>query len=242
TECTKAGIKPILGMEAYMAPGDRRERSTATGTGSDAAYHLLLLCQNLQGYRNLVKLSSISYREGFYYKPRIDKEILKEYSGGLIATSACLGGEIPSCLSRRDAKAAKKIAETYLDIFGPDRFFIEVQKHVAEQDVVNPELAELAKKLGVGLVATNDVHFLEKDDHHAHDILCCISMGKQITDESRLKYPEGIYLKSPAEMKEALGHFDQAIENTARIAAMCDVTLDFSKRHSPVYQVPRELK
>jgi DNA polymerase-3 subunit alpha len=158
----------------------------------------------------------------------------------LIATSACLGGEIPSCLTRRDAKAAKKIAETYLDIFGPDRFFIEVQKHVPEQDVVNPELAELAKKLGVGLVATNDVHFLEKDDHHAHDILCCISMGKQITDDSRMKYPTGIYLKSPAEMKEALGHFDQAIENTARIAAMCDVTLDFSKRHSPVYRVPKE--
>jgi DNA polymerase III subunit alpha len=240
-ECTKAGIKPILGMEAYMAPGDRRERSTVSGTGSDAAFHLLLLCENLQGYKNLIKLSSLAYREGFYYKPRIDKEILREFRGGLIATSACLGGEIPSCLSRRDAKAAKKIAETYLDIFGPDRFFIEVQKHVHEQDVVNPELAELAKKLGVGLVATNDVHFLEKEDHDAHDILCCISMGKQITDESRLKYPEGIYLKSPAEMEEALGHFDQAIENTARIAAMCDVTLDFSKRYSPVYQVPREL-
>ncbi|MGD0138799.1 MAG: DNA polymerase III subunit alpha [Tepidisphaeraceae bacterium] len=240
TECTKAGIKPILGMEAYMAPGDRRERSTVTGTGSDAAYHLLLLCQNLQGYQNLIKLSSISYREGFYYKPRIDKEILKEFGGGLIATSACLGGEIPSCLSRRDAKAAKKIAETYLEIFGPDRFFIEVQKHVAEQDRVNPELAELAKKLGVGLVATNDVHFLNKDDHHAHDILCCISMGKLITDDSRLKYPTGLYLKSPQEMTEALGDFDQAIENTARIAAMCDVTLDFGKRHAPVYHVPAE--
>jgi DNA polymerase III subunit alpha len=239
-ECTKAGIKPILGMEAYMAPGDRRERTSPSGTGSDAAYHLLLLCENLEGYKNLIKLSSLSYREGFYYKPRIDKEILREFRAGLIATSACLGGEIPSCLSRRDAKAAKKIAETYLDIFGPDRFFIEVQKHVPEQDLVNPELAELAKKLGVGLVATNDVHFLEKDDHHAHDILCCISMGKQITDESRLKYPEGIYLKSPEEMKEALGTFDQAIENTVRIAAMCNVTLDFSKRHAPVYRVPQE--
>jgi DNA polymerase-3 subunit alpha len=239
-ECTKAGIKPILGMEAYMAPGDRRDKSSASGTSRDAAYHLLLLCENLQGYKNLIKLSSLAYREGFYYKPRIDKEILREFREGLIATSACLGGEIPSCLSKRDAKAAKKIAETYLDIFGPDRFFIEVQKHVAEQDVVNPELAELAKKLGVGLVATNDVHFLEKDDHHAHDILCCISMGKQITDDSRLKYPTEIYLKSPQEMKEALGHFDQAIENTARVAAMCDVTLDFSKRHSPVYRVPKE--
>jgi DNA polymerase III subunit alpha len=240
-ECTKAGIKPILGMEAYMAPGDRRDRSSASGTGSDAAYHLLLLCENLQGYQNLIKLSSIAYREGFYYKPRIDKETLREYRQGLIATSACLGGEIPSCLSRRDAKAAKKIAETYLDIFGPNRFFIEVQKHVPEQDVVNPELAELAKKLGVGLVATNDVHFLGEDDHHAHDILCCISMGKQITDDSRLKYPKGLYVKSPAEMREALGNFDQAIENTTRIAAMCDVTLDFSKRYAPVYRVEKNL-
>jgi DNA polymerase-3 subunit alpha len=238
-ECTKAGIKPILGMEAYMAPGDRRDRSSASGTGSDAAYHLILLCQNLKGYQNLIKLSSLSYREGFYYKPRIDKDILREFREGLIATSACLGGEIPSCLTRRDAKAAKKIAETYLEIFGPDKFFIEVQKHVEEQQRVNPELAELAKKLGVGLVATNDVHFLKKEDHHAHDILCCISMGKLITDESRLKYPTELYLKSPQEMAEALGTFDQAIENTSRIAAMCDVTLDFSKRHAPVYRVPK---
>jgi DNA polymerase-3 subunit alpha len=240
-ECTKAGVKPILGMEAYMAPGDRRERSTASGTGSDAAYHLLLLCQNLQGYRNLMRLSSIAYREGFYYKPRIDKEVLKEFSGGLIATSACLGGEIPSCFMRRDARNAKQIAETYLEIFGPDRFFIEVQKQgVAEQDMVNPELAELAKRIGVGLVATNDVHFLNKEDHHAHDVLCCISMGRLITDEGRLKYPQAIYLKSPQEMAEALGEFDQAIENTARIAAMCDVQLDFSKRFSPVYRVPKD--
>jgi DNA polymerase-3 subunit alpha len=240
-ECIKAGIKPILGMEAYMAPGDRRERSSPSGTGSDASYHLLLLSQNLEGYRNLIRLSSIAYREGFYYKPRIDKEILREFRGGLIATSACLGGEIPSCLMRRDAKNARVIAETYLDIFGPDRFFIEVQKQgVAVQDQVNPELAELAKRLGVGLVATNDVHFLNKDDHHAHDVLCCISMGKLITDEGRMKYPREIYLKSPEEMAEALGDFDQAIENTARIAAMCDVQLDFSRRFAPVYRVPRE--
>jgi DNA polymerase-3 subunit alpha len=240
-ECKKQGIKPILGMEAYMAPGDRRERSTASGSGSDAAYHLLLLCQNIEGYRNLVKISSISYREGFYYKPRIDKEILRQFNAGLIATSACLGGEIPSSLLRRDAKAARRIAETYLEIFGPDRFFIEVQKQGIElQDTVNPELAELAKRLGVGLVATNDVHFLEKDDHYAHDVLCCISMGRLITDEARLKYPDQLYLKSPQEMAEALGQFDQAIENTARIAAQCNVELSFGTRHAPVYRVAAE--
>ena len=137
----------------------------------------LLLAQNLEGYQNLLKLSSTSFRDGFYHKPRIDKQVLKEFSKGLVATSACLGGEIPSAFMKRDAKSAKEIAETYLEIFGPDRFFIEVQKQgIKEQDMVNPELADLARRLGVGLVATNDVHFLNKDDHHAHDVLCCISM------------------------------------------------------------------
>ena len=237
-ECKKEGIKPILGMESYMAPNSRRDRSTASGTGGDAAYHLLLLAQNLEGYQNLVKLSSLAYREGFYYKPRIDKEILRQYSKGLIATSACLGGEIPSAFMKRDMKAAKHVAETYLDIFGPDRFYIEVQKQgIKEQDMVNPELAELARKVGVGLVATNDVHFLNKEDHFAHDVLCCISMGRLVADEGRLKYPEQLYLKSPAEMVAGCGQFDQAIENTVRIAKMCDVPLDFSKRYAPKYVV-----
>jgi DNA polymerase-3 subunit alpha len=194
-ECKKEGIKPILGMEAYMAPGDRRERQAV---GGETAYHLLLLAQNLEGYKNLVKLSSTAYREGFYYKPRIDKEVLKQFGTGLIATSACLGGEIPSAFMKRDAKTAKKIAETYLEIFGPDRFFIEVQKQgIKEQDMVNPELADLAGRLGCGLVATNDVHFLNKDDHFAHDVLCCISMGRLVAEEGRMKYPEHLYLMSP---------------------------------------------
>jgi DNA polymerase-3 subunit alpha len=236
-ECKKQGVKPIVGMEAYMAPGDRREKNA----NAHAAYHLLLLAQNVEGYHNLLKLSSTSYRDGFYHKPRIDKQVLKEFSSGLIATSACLGGEIPSAFMKRDAKAAKEIAETYLQIFGPDRFFIEVQKQgIPEQDMVNPELADLAKRLGVGLVATNDVHFLNKDDHHAHDVLCCISMGKQITDETRLKYSTDLYLKSPAEMAQGLARFDQAMENTVRIAETCNLELDFSKRHAPVYKVPAE--
>src|SRR5439155_14542155 len=130
-----------------------------------------------------------------------------------------------SAFLKRDLKAARGVAEQYLDIFGPDRFYIEIQKHIKEQDLVNPELAEVAQKLGLGLVATNDVHFLNKEDHFAHDVLCCISMGRQITDEGRLKYPEQIYLKSPQEMSEALGSFDGAIENTVRIAQMCNVEL-----------------
>src|SRR4051812_18730195 len=240
-ECKKEGIKPLLGMEAYMAPGDRRERSTPGGNAGDAAFHLLLLAENLQGYKNLLKLSSIAYREGFYYKPRIDKEVLKEFSKGLFATSACLGGEIPNAFMKRDAKTAKRIAETYLEIFEPDHFFIEVQKQgIKEQDMVNPELADLANKLGCGLVATNDVHFLNKDDHFAHDVLCCINMGRLVSEEGRMKYPEHLYLKSPQEMAEALSAFPSAVENTVRIAKSCDVSLDFSKRYAPVYRVPRE--
>src|SRR5256714_4738652 len=240
-ECKKEGIRPILGMEAYMAPGDRRERSTPGGNGGEAAYHLLLLAENLEGYRNLLKLSSTAYREGFYYKPRIDKEILRQHSKGLFATSACLGGEIPSAFMKRDAKAAKKVAETYLEIFEPDHFFIEVQKQgIKEQDLVNPELADLANRLGGGLVATNDVHFLSKDDHFAHDVLCCISMGRLVSDEGRLKYPEHLYLKSQQEMAEALSAFPSALDNTVRIARACDVQLDFSKRYAPVYRVPKD--
>jgi len=237
-ECKKQGIKPIIGMEAYMAPGDRRDRQQVNG---ETAYHMVLLAENLAGYHNLLKLSSTAYREGFYYKPRIDKEILREHRQGLIATSACLGGEIPSAFMKRDAKFAKEVAETYLEIFGPDRFFIEVQKQgIREQDMVNPELVELAKKVGVGTVATNDVHFLNKDDHFAHDVLCCISMGRLVADEGRMKYPTHLYLKSPQEMAEICCDFPEAVENTARVAAMCDVSLDFSKRYAPVYRVPEE--
>lgn len=238
--CRMHGIKPLIGIEAYMAPGDRRERSSPTGNPGDAAFHLLLLAQNLEGYHNLLKLTSLSYREGFYYKPRIDKEVLRQYSKGLIATSACLGGEIASAFMKRNMAEAKRVAETYLDIFGPDRFYIEVQKHIKEQDLVNPELAELAKKLGVGLVGTNDVHFLTAEDHYAHDCLCCISTGRLITDENRMKYPTELYLKSPQEMSKALSGFPEAMENTVRIAQMCDLELDFSRRYAPVYRVPPE--
>jgi DNA polymerase III subunit alpha len=236
--CKANDIKPIIGLEAYMAPKSRKDREQIDG---ESAYHLLLLAMNREGYQNLIKLSSLSYREGFYYKPRIDKEILAEFSGGLIATSACLGGEIATQFMKgRKLSVAKDVAETYLKIFGPDRFFIEVQKHIREQDAVNPELAELSRKLGVGLVGTNDVHFLTADDHHAHDCLCCISTGKLITDDTRMKYPTQLYLKSPDEMRKALDGFQDAYENTARIAEMCNCELDFSKRYAPVYRVPPE--
>lgn len=240
-ECKKEGIKPILGMEAYVAPNSRFDRSSSSGTGSDAAYHLLLLAQDLEGYRNLVKLSSLAYREGFYYKPRIDKQILAEYNKGLIATSACLGGEVASAIIKHDMKLGRKLAEDYLKIFGPERFYVEVQSQGVDlQEQVNPELVEIANKIGAGLVATNDVHYLNKDDYEAHDILCCISMGRLVTDENRLKYPTEIYLKSPQEMQARLGKYSGAIENTRRIADLCNLSLDFSKRYAPVYRVPGE--
>ena len=235
------GIKPIIGIEAYMAPGDRRERSTPGGNAGEAAFHVVLLAQDMDGYRNLLKLASIAYREGFYYKPRIDKEVLREFNKGLIATSACLGGEVASALIRRDAKQAKKIAEQYLEIFGPERFFIEVQKQgIKEQDDVNPELVQVARSLGCGIVGTNDVHFMNKEDHHAHDVLTCISTGKKVAEENRMKYPTELYLKSPQEMAQALREFPEAMDNTLRIAQMCNLELDFSKRYSPVYKVPPE--
>lgn len=235
-----AGIKPILGIEAYMAPQSRHDRQT-TGV-KDGGYHLLLLAENLTGYRNLLKLASIAYTEGFYYKPRIDKEVLRQFCGGLIATSACLGGEIPMALAHSDHKLARQIAETYVDIFGQDNFFIELQKHIPEQDQINPELMKLGNELGVGCVATNDVHFLLADDHTPHDVLCCISTGKLLTDETRMRYPQQLYLKSSAEMYAAMDdpRWEQACDHTRLITDRCNVDLDFNTSYAPVVKVEHE--
>jgi DNA polymerase-3 subunit alpha len=234
----KAGVKPIVGMEAYIAPGDRRERTT--GGISEASYHLLLLAQNLQGYRNLLKLSSIGYREGFYYRPRIDREVLAAHQEGLICTSTCLGAEIPQALVKNNRAAAEEIARWYLGVFGPERFFIELQDHgLAEQRVINPELTDIAKRLGVGLIATNDVHYLTREDATAHDVLCCIATGKLVSDEDRLKFPcDEFYLKTPHEMKVLFADYPEAFSNTVEVANRCNVDLDFRKRHTPVYRPP----
>ena len=198
---------------------------------------------NRQGYQNLMRLSSVGYLEGFYRRPRIDKDILREYSAGLICTSTCLGGEIPQTLLCKDAKAAEEIAKTYLEIFGPDRFFIELQDHgIAEQRTINPELRQLATRLGVGVIASNDVHYLGQDDVEAHDVLCCINTGKLLTDEGRFKFPSGeFYFKSPDEMSRLFAEHADAMSNTLRVAEMCNLELDLSKRHAPVYRVPPEI-
>ncbi len=240
TAAREAGIKPIIGCEVYMAPGDRRERE-ARGL-REASYHLLLLAMNPAGYHNLIKLASIAYLEGFYYKPRIDKQVLREFSEGLICASGCLGGEIPTALMRADAAAAKAVAEQYLDIFGPERFFIELQDHgMEEQRRINPELNDLARRLGIGTVATNDVHYLTHEDVEAHDVLCCIATRARVNEENRFKFAtDQFYLKSPQEMAAALSDYPDALANTLRIAELCNVEFDFSKRFAPVFRPPEK--
>ena len=238
TAAVAAGVKPIIGCELYVAPGDRRERE-ARGL-REASYHLLVLATNRAGYRNLIKLSTIGYLEGFYYKPRVDKEVLRELSEGLICTSGCLGGEIPQKLLGADYAAAKRAAEQYLDIFGPERFFIELQNHgMEEQKRINPELADLANQLGVGTLATNDVHYLTHDDVEAHDVLCCIATRSRVDQEDRFRLStDQFFLRSPAEMAAALPEYPEALANTLRVANLCKLEFDFSRRFAPQYEPP----
>jgi len=237
TTAKKAGVRPILGLEAYISPTTRSDRSM--GNQRQAAYHLLLLAMNPTGWRNLLRLSSRSYLEGFYYKPRVDRELLSEMNEGLICTTACLGGEVPSAFLANQPEKARRIAGEYRDIFGPERFFIEVQRQgLPDQDAVNPQLVELASELGVGLVGTNDVHFLARDDKKAHEVLTAISTGKTLADGGALEYSPELYLKSPQEMREALAPWPEAADNTLKIAEMCDVEIDFSSKHLPHFQTP----
>ena len=237
-KATDAGLKPILGMEAYISPTTRFDKSMRNQ--KTACYHLILLAMNDTGWKNLVKLSSRAYMEGFYYKPRVDRELLAELNEGLICQTACLGGEVPGALLAGDEDKARRIAGEYLDIFGRERFFIEIQKQgLAEQDRANAMLVPLAKDLGVGLVGTNDVHFLSRDDKPSHEVLCCISTGKLLaeSDQEQVYTPE-MYLKSPVEMRQALADWPEAADNTLRIAEMCDLELDFTARHLPVFPTP----
>jgi DNA polymerase-3 subunit alpha len=236
TKARAAEIKPILGIEAYIAPGSRLDR-TKTSI-SDAAYHLVLLAENYTGYRNLLKLASVGFLEGFYYRPRIDKEILAECHEGLICTTACLKGEVTAALSAGDKKGARQAAESYLKIFGPGRFFLEIQSHEGDDPHVREALIDLANSLGVGLVATNDVHFLTQEDHEAHNCLCAISTGKHADDPDRMIYPPDVYLKSAAEMRQLFPEVPEACDNAVAIGARCNVELDLSARHAPRFTPP----
>jgi DNA polymerase-3 subunit alpha len=231
-----AQIKPIIGIEAYVAPGSRLDRTKSSI--SDAAYHLILLAENNTGYRNLLKLASTGYIDGFYYRPRIDKEILAECHEGLICATACLKGEVTAAAAGGDLKAARQAAESYLKIFGPERFFLEIQRHQSDGPDPTAALIDLANELGVGLVATNDVHFLSEDDHEAHNCLCAISTGKHADDPDRMIYPPDVYLKSDAEMRKLFPEAQQACDNTVAIAERCHVELDLSTRHAPRFRPP----
>ncbi|MEI6970903.1 MAG: DNA polymerase III subunit alpha, partial [bacterium] len=237
TEADKAGVKPIYGMEAYISPTHRSDRSM--GQIETAAYHILLLAMDNEGWTNLLKLTSLSYIEGLYYRPRIDRDLLTKHNKGLICCSACIGGEIPSALISGDIERATKIAGEYKDIFGPDRFFLEIQNQgYADQVKLNPALVKLAGQIGVGLVGTNDAHFLNRDDKATHDVLTCIGTGKLLTEETRQRYSPDLYFKSQAEMCEALAEWPEAIRNTNLIAEMNQAKPSFYDKRLPVFHAP----
>src|SRR4030067_1448838 len=234
------GIKPILGIEAYAAPEDLHKKEPVRGL-PDTGFHLVLLVKNYTGYKNLIKLASIGYLEGFYSKPRIDKKVLKQHSEGLIALSACLNGEIPVNLLDNRYEQAKKLAFEFADSFGKENFFLEIQDHDIDLEKKNKEeIQKLAKELNFNLVATNDCHYLKQEHYQAHDALLCIQTGKLITDTDRLKFgTDQVYFKSPEEMKELFKDYPTAIENTLRIAEECNLELEFGKSHLPHFPLPR---
>ncbi|MBS3787147.1 DNA polymerase III subunit alpha [Candidatus Bipolaricaulota bacterium] len=236
----KVGIKPIIGCELYVAPGSRHEKRGGN-QGKDKYFHLVVLAKNDQGYQDLVKLSSKAFTEGFYYKPRVDRELLSDYSEDLIALSACKSGEVPKKLLQGDYDGAVEAGRKYADIFGDQDFYIELQdQNVEGQDELNEQLIEVADDLDLGLVATNDVHYIEPEDRLAHEVLLNIKANKKITDEDRMRYEgEEYYLKSPKEMEERFSHVPEALENTVEIASRCEIDLDFGDDYLlPPFEVP----
>lgn len=233
-ECKKQGIKPIIGMEAYVAP-----KSMTDKEGVREYSHLILLAKNNQGYRNLMQLSTLAFTEGFYYKPRIDYDTLERYKEGLICLSACIAGDIPSLLLENEDEAAYALARRLKDAFGDD-FYIELQNHgLDEQLQILPKLDTLAKELGIKTVATNDIHYVTKDDAEAQDVLLCIQTNRYVDEENRMRMGcDEFYLKSEEEMKKMLFSYKDAIETTKEIADKCDVTIAFNERHLPSFDVP----
>jgi DNA polymerase-3 subunit alpha len=233
----KSGIKPIIGMEAYVAPGDRRERARPRN-GGKPYYHLVLLARDATGYRNLVKLSSLAYTEGFYSKPRVDRELLERYNEGIIVSSACLAGEIATHLMEERYDEAKAVAAWYAEVF-PGRYYLEVQAHDAGglQSKLNARVFALAEEVGLPVVATNDAHFLRDADHDSHDILLCIGLGKDRNDQDRLHYDNGLYFKSAPEVAELFPERPDVLENTLRVADEVNVAFE-KKYHVPSFPLP----
>ena len=234
----EAGIKPIIGCEVYVAPGSRFDREQ--GAGDDRYYHLILLAENNKGYANLMKIVSRSFTEGYYYKPRVDVELLREFHEGIIASSACLAGEVARNIVRDDIAAADKAALKYLDIFGEGNFFLELQDHgYQDQQKVNMALMSMSKRLGIPLIATNDIHYTYAEDAEAHDILLCIQTGKKLSDENRMRYPGGqFFVKSEMEMRALFPYAREALDNTHKIAERCNVEIEFGVTKLPHFEVP----
>ncbi|HJD46241.1 MAG TPA: DNA polymerase III subunit alpha, partial [Candidatus Mediterraneibacter norfolkensis] len=237
-EAKKQGINPILGCEVYVAPNSRFDREV-TG-GDDRYYHLVLLAENNKGYANLMKIVSKGFVEGYYYRPRVDKELLREYHEGIIALSACLAGEVQRYIVKGLYDEAKKTALKYRDIFGEDNYFLELQDHgIPDQALVNQQLMKMSQETGIPLVATNDVHYTYAEDAKAHDILLCIQTGKKLADENRMRYEGGqYYVKSPEEMEALFPYALQALDNTQKIADRCSVEIEFGVTKLPKYDVP----
>ena len=235
----EVGIKPILGCEVYVAPGSRFDKQP--GESESRYYHLVLLAENNTGYKNLMKIVSRGFTEGFYYKPRVDYEVLEQFHEGIIALSACLAGEVQRYLARGMYEAGCEAAKRYESIFGKGNFFLELQDHgIPEQKYVNPQLIRMSQELGIDLVCTNDVHYTYAQDADAHDILLCIQTGKKVTDENRMRYDGGqYYLKSPEEMAELFPYAPQALENTCKIAERCNVEIEFGVTKVPHFEVPQ---
>ena len=230
------GIKPIIGCEVYVAPRSRFDKQK----GADSRYsHLVLLCENDEGYRNLIKLVSLGFTEGFYSKPRIDRELLKKYHNGIIALSACLAGEIPQLLLNGQYDKAKETALWYKETFGENNFFLELQDHgIEEQRRINPAIIRISEETGIGLVATNDVHYIKHDDFKMHNVLLCIQTGSKITEDNPIEFKTNeFYLKSAEEMAELFGSTPAAITNTAKIAERCNVTFEFGKIKLPRFDI-----
>lgn len=236
--CKAEGIKPIIGCEVYVAPGSRFEKGVEKS--AKRYNHLILLAENDIGHKNLMKIVSRGFTEGFYYKPRVDYELLQEYHEGIIASSACLAGIVPTKLREGDYEGAKAEALRLRDIFGENNFFLELQDHgLSEQKFANQGLMRISAETGIPLIATNDCHYLYKEDAEAHDVLICIQTQKIVTDDDRMKYEGGqFYVKSPEEMKEIFHYIPEAIENTEKIAERCNVEIEFGKYHLPEYPVP----
>ena len=236
-EAKKQGVKPIIGCEVYLAPGDRKVRMEVNGV---RYYHLILLAENETGYRNLSKLVSLANIEGMYYKPRVDKELLRQYHEGLICLSACVAGEIPQSILQDNLERADALVREYLEIFGKDNFFLELQNHGLEEERrANIVLVELAKKYGIGLVATNDLHYVRREDSDFHDVLLCIQMNKTVEDQERMRFnSDDYYLKSPEEMRMLFPELPEAFSNTVRIAERCNVEFEFGHLQLPYYPIP----